>query len=203
MAPAGFAPCPELRPQNETDFLLCNPVRVNTQRCSTTQEMALTRCRLFETCDQALLLSGGWDRLSSPVAGGLANLRDVYAMLTRFGFKSNNVRAFYANGADGRYGEGSFWCGSTLYIFPRKMPSRWAVDAASAIQQVRAICACSQRVPQPSGQRWQLAEDVYWNGLYSRSQTMWREPPPDLNGSTVSIHPEVPKRTQRRIRCGH
>ncbi|KAM7303066.1 uncharacterized protein ISCGN_018574 [Ixodes scapularis] len=103
---AGFAPCPELRPQNETDFLLCNPVRVNTQRCSTTQEMALTRCRLFETCDQALLLSGGWDRLSSPVAGGLANLRDVYAMLTRFGFKSNNVRAFYANGADGRYVSG-------------------------------------------------------------------------------------------------
>ncbi|XP_064456265.1 uncharacterized protein LOC135367087 [Ornithodoros turicata] len=99
----GFAPCPVLHPLNETEFLMCNPVKVNTQRCSPMQDAVQTQCRLFETCDQAVLLSGGWDRLTSPATGSIEDLKSVYDTLTRYGFRRNNIKVFYANGAQGKY----------------------------------------------------------------------------------------------------
>lgn len=95
---AGFAKCPELRPANDTDGLLCNHLRDNTRRCSTTHESVRTSCRMFEVCDQAVLISGGWNRQASG-ARHLDNVARMFGMLRHNGFKRRNIKIFFANGA--------------------------------------------------------------------------------------------------------
>lgn len=97
---AGFGQCPEFRSAEETAELICNPIRDNTQRCSTTHETVHTSCRMFEICDQAVIVSGGWNRLTT----GTRHLRNVelfYWMLRENGFKKRNIKIFFANGASG------------------------------------------------------------------------------------------------------
>ncbi|KAK3587904.1 hypothetical protein CHS0354_014418 [Potamilus streckersoni] len=100
----GFASCPELRTVNETAELICNPIRDNTQRCSTTHETVHTSCRIFEVCDQAVILSGGWNRQTT----GVRHLRNVelfYWTLRKNGFKRKNIKIFFANGVSGVKGK--------------------------------------------------------------------------------------------------
>ncbi|XP_052235359.1 uncharacterized protein LOC127847478 isoform X4 [Dreissena polymorpha] len=97
---AGFGKCPDIRSVEETSELICNPIRDNTQRCSTTHETVHTSCRMFEICDQAVILSGGWNRITS----GRRHQRNVelfYWMLRENGFKRRNIKVFFANGATG------------------------------------------------------------------------------------------------------
>ncbi|XP_064614583.1 uncharacterized protein LOC135478242 [Liolophura sinensis] len=96
----GFAPCPELRPLNETSELICNPLRDNTQRCSTTHETVHTSCRVFEICDQAVIISGGWNRLMS-TKRHKNNAWNFFHMLRDNGFLRRNIKIFFANGAKG------------------------------------------------------------------------------------------------------
>ena len=97
---AGFGTCPDLRTEAETADLICNPIRDNTQRCSTTHETVHTSCRMFEICDQAVIISGGWNRQTT----GNRHKRNVelfYWMLRENGFKKRNIKIFFANGAEG------------------------------------------------------------------------------------------------------
>ena len=64
-----------------------------------------TRCRLFETCDQAVLLSGGWNRLHSDQRSRL-NVLHMYRMFRHAGFHKHNIKVFFANGRDNVEGEG-------------------------------------------------------------------------------------------------
>ncbi|XP_050388698.2 uncharacterized protein LOC126807877 [Patella vulgata] len=95
---AGFGRCQVLRTPNETSGIICNPIRDNTQRCSTTRETVRTSCRLFEICDQAVVLSGGWNRMTSGLRHK-KNVENMYNMLRRNGFKRRNIKLFFANGA--------------------------------------------------------------------------------------------------------
>lgn len=100
---AGFGLCPSLRRLEDTAELICNPIRDNTQRCSTTHETVHTSCRMFEICDQAVVISGGWNRQTT----GTRHLRNVelfYWMLRENGFKKRNIKIFFANGASGVHG---------------------------------------------------------------------------------------------------
>ncbi|XP_033762233.1 LOW QUALITY PROTEIN: uncharacterized protein LOC117343822 [Pecten maximus] len=96
----GFGRCPELRPLNESSELICNPIKENTKRCSTTHEMVHTTCRIFEICDQAVLVSGGWNRQTTGVSHK-HNLERFYWMLRQYSFKKRNINIFFANGATG------------------------------------------------------------------------------------------------------
>ena len=99
----GFAACPHLRPANETSELICDPLGTNHKRCDTTQDVVNTRCRLFETCDQAVLLSGGWNWQMSGHRP-MAHLLAIYRMLRRNGFAQEAIKIFFANGV--RAGKG-------------------------------------------------------------------------------------------------
>ncbi|XP_064648494.1 uncharacterized protein LOC135500775 [Lineus longissimus] len=94
----GFASCPTYRPLNETSGIICNPLRDNTKRCETTHETIHTSCRVFEICDQAVMLSGGWTREAS-LPRHRENIDDMYNMFRRHGFKKKNIKVFFANGA--------------------------------------------------------------------------------------------------------
>ncbi|KAK3109048.1 hypothetical protein FSP39_021810 [Pinctada imbricata] len=96
----GYGNCPDLRPEIDAKDLICNPIRDNTKRCSTTHEMVHTNCKIFEICDQAVLISGGWNRETSGVRFK-HNLAAFYRMLRQYNFKKSNIKIFYANGASG------------------------------------------------------------------------------------------------------
>ncbi|XP_057369384.1 uncharacterized protein LOC130690390 [Daphnia carinata] len=99
----GLAPCPQLRSWNETSELICDPLSTNHKRCDSTQDVVKTRCRLFETCDQAVLLSGGWNWQWSGERE-LGRLMSVYRMLRHNGFDKQSVKIFFANGARAKKG---------------------------------------------------------------------------------------------------
>ncbi|KAG7159510.1 hypothetical protein Hamer_G004144, partial [Homarus americanus] len=84
----GYALCVRLRPLNETNHL----------RCSSRHDTVHTRCRLFEVCDQAVVVSGGWSRDLSPEHTS-QTLDAAYHMLRHNGFHKGNIKIFYANGA--------------------------------------------------------------------------------------------------------
>lgn len=92
-----FSLCPTLRPANETLNLVCNPIRDNTRRCETSHEAVGTRCGMFETCDQAVLISGGWNRQTS-VTRHSENIVNMYHLLRRNGFQQQAIKIFFANG---------------------------------------------------------------------------------------------------------
>lgn len=99
----GLAPCPQLRSWNETSELICDPLSSNHKRCDSTQDVVKTRCRLFETCDQAVLLSGGWNWQWSGQKEVL-RLLSVYRMLRHNGFDKQSIKIFFANGARAKKG---------------------------------------------------------------------------------------------------
>lgn len=92
-----YSLCPELRPANETLNLVCNPIRDNTRRCETTHDTVGTSCRMFEGCDKAVLLSGGWNRQTS-VPRHADNIGNMYQLLRRNGFQESSIKIFFANG---------------------------------------------------------------------------------------------------------
>ncbi len=99
----GFASCPTLRTVNETSSLVCDHLATNSFRCFVNEETIQTRCRLLETCDQAVLISGGWNRLASPLQYK-DNLVSVYEMLRQNGYHKSGIKIFYANGDSPIYG---------------------------------------------------------------------------------------------------
>lgn len=92
----GFSTCPSLRSRQETERLLCDHLRTNADRCN--RRMAWARCRTLERCGYAFLLSGGWNRQTAGTTY-LDNVRSVYGVLRRNGFRRDNIRIFFANGA--------------------------------------------------------------------------------------------------------
>lgn len=110
-----FSLCPELRPMNETSELVCNPIRDNTRRCETTHESVGTRCRMFESCDQAVIISGGWNRQTSRTHHR-DNVVKMYHLLRRNGFHQQAVKIFYANGM--HRGIQGICCFMLLHVLP-------------------------------------------------------------------------------------
>jgi hypothetical protein len=53
------------------------------------------RCKLFQTCDQALLMSGGWNNLHSTMSEENINL--IQSSLLRQGFLKQNIKIFNDN----------------------------------------------------------------------------------------------------------
>ncbi|CAM1307787.1 Uncharacterised protein g4688 [Pycnogonum litorale] len=94
---SGFGKCPILRPFNETLSLMCDPIYVNTHRCSSKFGTVHTKCRLFEICDQAVVITGGWNRDAS-LPRHIDNTRNFLGMLRENGFKKGNIKVFFANG---------------------------------------------------------------------------------------------------------
>ena len=110
----GFAACPSsssspvraaaaaAAASNNETAVGCNPLRENTKRCETAREtVSATGCRVYETCDHALLIAGGWNRWTLR-AHHRDNVGAVHRMLREHGFRADNVKVFFANGVVGR-----------------------------------------------------------------------------------------------------
>ncbi|KAL4609049.1 hypothetical protein GN956_G24344 [Arapaima gigas] len=91
-----FAPCPRpltLPPPGE--LLSSCELSRNTHRCRDQVLSARLTCPLYQTCDHALLLSGGW-RQQITYQHHVSNLQTFYSMLRSNGFLKNHVKIFFA-----------------------------------------------------------------------------------------------------------
>lgn len=70
---------------------------ITQRRCDTSHAGVGTRCKLFQTCDRAVLIGGGWNRLHSDMRS-FENIFKVQASLSSMGFLPENIKTFYANG---------------------------------------------------------------------------------------------------------
>ncbi|CAL8113367.1 unnamed protein product [Orchesella dallaii] len=93
----GFFRCPTLRPLEDTRRVLCDGAAANSKRCDTSHAGVGTRCKLFQTCDRAVLLGGGWNRLHSDFKS-FENIIKIQESLSSMGFLPENIKTFFANG---------------------------------------------------------------------------------------------------------
>ena len=89
--------CPTIWSLNHSSLALCDPLSHNSHHCVTTPDTIRTSCRLFEVCDQAVIVSGGWNTVT---IGAEAEQRVVRMaqLLKKNGFKRRNIKVFHANG---------------------------------------------------------------------------------------------------------
>ncbi|ODM92817.1 hypothetical protein Ocin01_13863 [Orchesella cincta] len=107
----GFSQCPTLRPLEDTRRVLCDGAAVNSKRCDTSHAGVGTRCKLFQTCDRAVLIGGGWNRLHSDMKS-FDNIIKMQSSLSAMGFLPENIKTFFANGKSKALGGKS---GHTIY----------------------------------------------------------------------------------------
>lgn len=92
-----FAPCPQLLPVASPSLPVSScELNKNTRRCHQQPLATHLSCRLYQTCDHAVLLSGGWQQQMT-FQHHVQNLQKFYRMLRNNGFHKNHIRTFFAN----------------------------------------------------------------------------------------------------------
>ena len=78
----GFGTCPQLRSLEETEGINCHaPSSAAPDHCATIARHVHTSCRTLETCDQAVIVAGAWNRCASlmvPFSVNLFELNDSF-----------------------------------------------------------------------------------------------------------------------------
>lgn len=66
--------------------------------CDTSHATVGSTCKLFQSCDRAILIGGGWNRAHSPVQSltNIAHISD--SLIKNSGFSPDNIKTFYGNG---------------------------------------------------------------------------------------------------------
>ncbi|XP_029968039.1 uncharacterized protein LOC115403317 [Salarias fasciatus] len=67
----------------------------NTRRCHQQPLSSHLSCRLYQTCDHAVLLAGGW-RQQMTFQRHATNLQNFYRMLRNNGFHKDHIKTFFA-----------------------------------------------------------------------------------------------------------
>ncbi|XP_022108252.1 uncharacterized protein LOC110988761 [Acanthaster planci] len=93
-----FGSCPQYRTDVGNYTNRCE-LSHNTYRCEIPVQHVNSRCKYYEICDQAVLISGGWNRQISQQRHA-QNIRGMYSMLREHGFKRPNIKTFFADSGD-------------------------------------------------------------------------------------------------------
>uniref|UniRef100_A0A3B4B5X8 Uncharacterized protein n=1 Tax=Periophthalmus magnuspinnatus TaxID=409849 RepID=A0A3B4B5X8_9GOBI len=94
---AEFAPCPLSPPLSSPSLPVSScELNKNTRRCHQQPLAMHLSCRLYQTCDHAVLLSGWQQQMT--FLRHVQNLQEFYQMLRNNGFHKNHIRTFFANG---------------------------------------------------------------------------------------------------------
>ncbi|KAJ8282959.1 hypothetical protein COCON_G00054780 [Conger conger] len=92
----GFAPCPAPLPMPSLSAPVSScELNKNTRRCHQQPLATHLSCRLYQTCDHAVLLSGGWQEQIT-FHHHLQNLHVFYRMLRNNGFHKDHIKTFFA-----------------------------------------------------------------------------------------------------------
>ncbi|CAL8342284.1 unnamed protein product [Arctogadus glacialis] len=91
-----FGPCPRtLPPPPPIQQLSSCELNRNTRRCHHPPLASQGSCRLYQTCDHALLLSGGWQQ-QILFQHQLQSLQKFYGMLRDNGFHQDHIKTFFS-----------------------------------------------------------------------------------------------------------
>ncbi|XP_063070666.1 uncharacterized protein si:ch211-67e16.11 isoform X2 [Engraulis encrasicolus] len=91
-----FAPCPERLPASGPSVPLSScELSKNTRRCHQQPLASQRSCRLYQTCDHAVLLSGGWQEQIT-YQRHVQNLQRFHKMLRSNGFHKEHIKTFFA-----------------------------------------------------------------------------------------------------------
>ncbi|XP_041922867.1 uncharacterized protein si:ch211-67e16.11 [Alosa sapidissima] len=91
-----FAPCPQPLPQMGPSVPLSScELSKNTRRCHQQSLASHLSCRLYQTCDHAVLLSGGW-QAQITYQRHAQNLQLFHKMLRNNGFQKDHIKTFFA-----------------------------------------------------------------------------------------------------------
>ncbi|XP_071950084.1 uncharacterized protein [Antedon mediterranea] len=93
-----YAKCPNYR-TGISNFTRNCELETNTKRCQNQRTNFGRRCKLHETCDYGVMISGGWNRQTS-IKRHSENIKNMYSMLREQGFKKHNIKMFFADNTD-------------------------------------------------------------------------------------------------------
>ncbi|XP_028250242.1 uncharacterized protein LOC114426800 [Parambassis ranga] len=93
---AEFASCPQPLPMSvpAPPVSSCE-LNKNTRRCHQQPLATHLSCRLYQTCDHAVLIAGGW-RQQMTFQRHVQNLQRFYKMLRNNGFHKDHIKTFFA-----------------------------------------------------------------------------------------------------------
>ncbi|XP_007234223.2 uncharacterized protein si:ch211-67e16.11 [Astyanax mexicanus] len=91
-----FARCPQPLPLTRPSVPISScELNKNTRRCHQQPLATHLSCRLYQTCDHAVLLSGGWQEQIT-YQRHVQNLLVFYRMLRNNGFHKDHIKTFFA-----------------------------------------------------------------------------------------------------------
>ncbi|XP_061649167.1 uncharacterized protein si:ch211-67e16.11 [Phyllopteryx taeniolatus] len=94
---AEFSRCPQSVPMGSPSLPISScELNKNTRRCHQQPLATHLSCRLYQTCDHAVLISGGW-REQMTFQRHLQNLQRFYRMLRINGFHKDHIKTFFAS----------------------------------------------------------------------------------------------------------
>ncbi|KAM4559348.1 uncharacterized protein PAE49_013776 isoform 2-T2 [Odontesthes bonariensis] len=94
---AEFARCPQPLPMSSPSLPVSScELNKNTRRCHQQPLATHLSCRLYQTCDHAVLISGGW-RHQMTFQRHAQNLQRFYKMLRNNGFHKDHIKTFFAS----------------------------------------------------------------------------------------------------------
>ncbi|XP_032422568.1 uncharacterized protein LOC116722526 [Xiphophorus hellerii] len=92
-----FARCPQQLPMSSPSLPASScELNKNTRRCHQQPLATHLSCRLYQTCDHAVLISGGWQPQMT-FQHHAQNLQKFYKMLRNNGFHKNHINTFFAS----------------------------------------------------------------------------------------------------------
>ncbi|XP_019731264.1 uncharacterized protein LOC109519281 [Hippocampus comes] len=92
-----FSRCPQLVPMGSPSLPVSScELNKNTRRCHQQPLATHLSCRLYQTCDHAVLISGGW-RQQMTFQRHVQNLQRFYRMLRINGFHKDHIKTFFAS----------------------------------------------------------------------------------------------------------
>ncbi|XP_067460362.1 uncharacterized protein si:ch211-67e16.11 [Thunnus thynnus] len=94
---AEFARCPQPLPMGSPSLPVSScELNKNTRRCHQQPLATHLSCRLYQTCDHAVLISGGWQQQIT-FHRHVQNLQRFYRMLRINGFHKDHIKTFFAS----------------------------------------------------------------------------------------------------------
>ncbi|KAF3843464.1 hypothetical protein F7725_002313 [Dissostichus mawsoni] len=94
---AEFARCPQPLPMGSPSLPVSScELNKNTRRCHQQPLATHLSCRLYQTCDHAVLISGGWQQQMT-FQLHVQNLQRFYRMLQNNGFHKEHIKTFFAS----------------------------------------------------------------------------------------------------------
>ncbi|KAF1382925.1 hypothetical protein PFLUV_G00148880 [Perca fluviatilis] len=94
---AEFARCPQPLPMGSPSLPVSScELNKNTRRCHQQPLATHLSCRLYQTCDHAVLISGGWQQQMT-FQRHVQNLQKFYRMLQNNGFHKEHIKTFFAS----------------------------------------------------------------------------------------------------------